>query len=260
LILLIASAIPVPADDTAYRSEGDSIAEGLATRFSLSGTPALDPHPRLNVLPGTRSADPAAGLIPTRLESGLRGTRDQSPGATGDRKRSRLSGELGIGYAAFTTKGIGGGIRYGMAFLAMASPRIGFEVALERLKAPVDGDVDPLGLGKGTLYVTPLSVNMQHRWPEMGRFTPYALLGVGFHFALFLPEEGDEDVADRLALILGGGVDTRIGRNVTLHTGLKFTPIPTWVQAKGSNPEPDDQNKIWINPFTLTLGIKYYFE
>jgi outer membrane protein W len=147
-----------------------------------------------------------------------------------------------------------------MAFMGKVSPRLGIEFILERLRAPVDGDVDPFGLGAGTFYVTPLSVNMQYRWPEIRRFIPYAMLGVGFHFAHFLPEEGHEEVADRLAHIFGRGADTRIGRNTSLHLGLKFPPVPTWVQEKGSQPEPDEQEKLWLNPVILTVGIKYFFD
>jgi hypothetical protein len=52
----------------------------------------------------------------------------------------------------------------------------------------------------------------------------------------------------------------RIGRNLALHTGLKFAPVPTWVQEKGSHPEPDEQDKLWLNAFTFTLGIKYFLD
>ncbi len=45
-----------------------------------------------------------------------------------------------------------------------------------------------------------------------------------------------------------------------MHLGLKFAPVPTWVQEKGSHPEPDDQEKIWLNAFSFTLGIKYFFD
>jgi hypothetical protein len=92
-------------------------------------------------------------------------------------------------------------------------------------------------------------------------FTPYALLGVGFNFAHFLPEEGEEKVADRLALIFGGGVETRIGRKIALHTGVKFTPLPTWVQDKSDHhPDPNEQEKFWLNLLTLSVGIKYHFD
>ena len=59
---------------------------------------------------------------------------------------------------------------------------------------------------------------------------------------------------------IGGGTDMRIGHNTSLHLGLKFTPVPTWVQEKGSHPEPDDMEKIWLNAFTFTLGIKYFLD
>jgi hypothetical protein len=259
LILLVASAGTALANGGAYRSAGEPDEADLVARFSLVGSVAPIPGAPLDLY-GERALEPSAYVPPVRFESGLTGTRVLAAEDTEVRRRTRLSGELGIGYAAFTTKGIGSGIRYGMAFMGKVSPRIGIEVVLERLRAPVDGDVDPFGLGGGTFYVTPLSVNLQHRWPESGRFIPYALLGVGFHFAHFLPEEGHEEVADRLALIFGGGTDIRFGRNTSLHLGLKFSPVPTWVQEKGSHPEPDDQVKIWINALTLTLGIKYFLD
>ncbi|MFA9452458.1 MAG: hypothetical protein ACERK6_00975 [Candidatus Aminicenantaceae bacterium] len=259
VVLLFASVGAAQANNDGHRSEKEMTAGDLTERFSLIEPGAPDSYPFLDLF-GKRVIDSSAYLEPVRFESGLVGTRGQAADDTTTRRRTRLSSELGIGYAAFTTKGIGGGIRYGMAFMGKVSPRIGIEFILERLRAPVDGDVDPFKLGAGTLYVTPLSVNVQYRWREKGRFTPYALLGVGFNFYHFLPEEGHEEVADRLALILGGGVDTRIGQNTSLHLGLKFAPVPTWVQEKGSHPEPDDQEKIWLNPFTFTLGIKYFFD
>jgi len=259
LILLFASATTALANNDVYRSERDSTVGDLTARFALAEPAALEPYARLNLY-GEPMLDPTAYVQPVRFAPGLPGARVQAAEGASPRRRTKLSGEISLGYAAFTTKGIGGGIRYGMAFLGMVSPRIGIEFILERLRAPVDGDVDPLKLGAGTLYVTPLSVNMQYRWPEKGRFTPYALLGVGFNFYHFLPEEGHEKVADRLALIFGGGADTRLGHNTSLHMGLKFAPIPTWVQEKGGHPEPDDQEKIWLNTFTFTLGIKYFFD
>ena len=259
LILLLASAGMGSANDDVYRTVGDPDAGGLAARFSLVESVALIPGAPFDLY-GERVLEPSAYVPPVRFESGLTGTRVLAAEDTEVRRRTRLSGELGIGYAAFTTKGIGSGIRYGMAFMGKVAPRIGIEVLLERLRAPVDGDVDPFGLGAGTFYVTALSTNLQHRWPESGRFIPYAMLGVGFHFAHFLPEEGHEDVADRLALIFGGGTDIRFGRNTSLHLGLKFAPVPTWVQEKGSHPEPDDVEKIWLNAFTFTLGIKYFLD
>ena len=259
LILLFAVAGSALANDNAYGSGGNANEGDLVARFSLVESVASIPGAPLDLY-GERALKPSAYDQPVRFESGLSGARVLASEDTEVRRRTRLSGELSIGYAALTTKGIGGGIRYGMAFLGKVSPRIGIEVVLERLRAPVDGGVDPLRLGAGTMYVTPLSVNLQYRWPEMGRFIPYALLGVGFHFFHFLPEEGHEEVADRLALIFGGGTDMRIGRNTSLHLGLKFTPVPTWVQEKGSHPEPDDQEKIWLNAFTFTLGIKYFLD
>jgi hypothetical protein len=260
LILLFAFGGTALANDDVYRSVEEDLTEGsLVARFSLSDPVSSVPGAAL-ILYGERALKPPAYERPVRFESGLTGTRVLAAEDTEVRRRTRLSGELSIGYAAFTTEGIGGGIRYGMAFMGKVAPRIGIEIVLERLRAPVDGDVDPLKLGGGTLYVTPLSINLQHRWPEKGRFTPYALLGVGFHFAHFLPEEGNEEVADRLALIFGGGTDMRIGHNTSLHLGLKFSPVPTWVQEKGSHPEPDDQEKIWLNAFTFTLGIKYFLD
>ncbi len=259
VVLLFASVGAAQANNDGYRSEKEMTAGDLMERFSLIEPAAPESHAFLDLC-GESVIDSSVYVEPVRFESGLVRTRSQAADDTATRRRTRLSGELGIGYAAFTTKGIGSGFRYGMAFMGKVSPRIGIEFILERLRAPVDGDVDPFKLGAGTLYVTPLSVNMQYRWREKGRFTPYALLGVGFNFYHFLPEEGHEEVADRLALIFGGGADTRIGRNTSLHLGLKFAPVPTWVQEKGSHPEPDDQEKIWLNAFTFTLGIKYFFD
>jgi len=259
LILLFISTGTALANNDVHGSVRDSIEGNLIERFSLAEPVALIPGADLDLY-GERVFAQSAYVQPVRFESGLPGTRGQAAEDTALRRRTKLSGELSIGYAAFTTKGIGSDIRYGMAFMGKVSPRIGIEFILERLRAPVDGDVDPLKLGAGTLYVTPLSFNMQYRWREKGHFTPYALLGVGFYFYHFLPEEGHEKVADRLALIFGGGADMRIGHNTSLHFGLKFSPVPTWVQEKGSHPEPDDQEKIWINPFIFTLGIKYFFD
>ena len=36
--------------------------------------------------------------------------------------------------------------------------------------------------------------------------------------------------------------------------------VPTWVQEKGSHPEPDEQDKLWVNPVIITVGIKYFFD
>jgi hypothetical protein len=134
LVLLFASA--AQANDDVYRSENDSITGDLMDRFSLSGPEVALPrvHLELNL---ARALEPSAYVQPVRFESGLPGTRAQAAEDTALRRRTRLSGELSIGYAAFTTKGIGSGIRYGMAFMGKVSPRIGIEFILERLRAPV---------------------------------------------------------------------------------------------------------------------------
>lgn len=205
------------------------------------------------------------------------GQADSSPEQAKTRK---LAGVLRLGGATMLKDNYGGAFSYGGGFLILFSDEIALELILDRYSIPVKEDLQ--GLGEGTLQTTPLLFSAQKRFP-LGRFTPYASLGVGFYFFHYdrnkpMPHNGNGsetnigsgdnledpldayDVADRFALHVGGGVDVRVVGNLDLSADLRYSLVKTWVQERGAvHVKPEEQEKFSLNALTLYVGFRYYF-
>ena len=190
-------------------------------------------------------------------------------------KKRKLAGVLRLGGATMLKENYDSSFSYGGGFLHLFSDKIALEFILDRYTIPVNEDLG--GLGKGTLQTTPLLFSMQRRFP-LGRFTPYAAVGVGFYFFHYGREEatlhegevpdgdGHEDdgavydVTDRFALHFGGGLDFQVTGSLDLCADLRYSLVKTWVQAKGAvHVKPEDQTKFYLNALTFHVGFRYYF-
>ena len=180
-------------------------------------------------------------------------------------KKRRLAGVLRMGVASMLKENYESDFSYGGGFLILFSDIIALELILDRYHIPVNEDLG--GLSKGTLQTTPLLFSMQRRFP-MGRFTPYAALGVGIYFfhyeqedvALPVDHEQVYDVTDRYALHLGGGFDFQVTGSLDLCADLRYSLVKTWVQPRGAiHVKPENQDKFYLNALTLYIGFRYYF-
>jgi len=209
-----------------------------------------------NSLPAHWSDD---GILSTHVSAGE---------AQDEGHKRKLGIKLEIGGATITGGGYGTALAYGGGIYSLLSEKIALEVLLEHYEVPVHEDLG--GLGAGTLNVTPLLVNGQYRFP-LGSIVPYVLIGVGFYFFHFEPaeeverfaeEEGlpENEVVDRFALHLGGGLDFRVSHKLDFTVELKYNLAKTWVQERGlAHVEPAEQDIFNLYALAFVAGIKYYF-
>jgi hypothetical protein len=175
--------------------------------------------------------------------------------------KRKLGIKLEAGGATITGGGYESSFAYGGGVYTLLSEKIGLEFMLERYSIPANEDLG--GLGPGTLNVTPLLISTHFRFP-LGSFAPYVMVGTGFYFFHFESaeqlEHQEEEVVDRLALHLGGGLDFRLSRKLDFTAELKYNLARTWVQENGAlHVDPADQAKINLYSLAFVAGIRYYF-
>ncbi len=183
---------------------------------------------------------------------------------TTNEKKGKVAMEVSAGVATYSSTHYGSGFRYGLGLLTDLSKRVVLEILLERYTVSVDEEAEEMGAGK--LQVTPVLFNLQYRFSEDGPFIPYALVGVGFYFFHFQPEdleegeEQEEDLVDRFSLLFGGGAEYLVSSKLALLAELRYCLVKTWMQPLGEiDVDPDEQTKITPNSLVLSLGIRYYF-
>ena len=183
---------------------------------------------------------------------------------TTNEKKNKVAMEVSAGLATYTSKGYGGGFRYGLGLLTHLSKRVALEFLLERYTVSVDKEAEELGAGK--LQATPIQFNLHLCFAADKPLIPYALLGVSFYFFHFQPEgleegeEQEEDLVDRFSLLFGGGAEYHVSKKVAFHAELRYGLVKTWVAPVGeSDFEPDEETKITPNSLVVSLGLRYYF-
>jgi opacity protein-like surface antigen len=183
---------------------------------------------------------------------------------TTNETKGKIAMEVSAGMARYTSRHYGTGFRYGLGLLTDLSKRVALEFLLERYTVSVEEEAEELGAGK--LQVTPVLFNLHLRFSADKPLTPYALIGVGFYFFHFQPEdleegkEQEEDLVDRFSLLFGGGAEYLVSRKLAFLAELRYCLVKTWVQPIGEiDVDPDEQTKISPNSLVLSLGIRYYF-
>ncbi|MCX6568160.1 MAG: hypothetical protein NT147_03800 [Candidatus Aminicenantes bacterium] len=187
------------------------------------------------------------------------------PGSAEDGKL--LSVEMNAGAAFVTEKGFGHGLRYGGGILWQPSPRFGLEVLFEKYDVPVN--VGAEGLTPGEMRTNALLFNCLFYLTGRGLLRPYAIVGVGFHFIGYAPDNPvvgapELDFVDRMALQLGGGLDFRITSRLAVTGNVRYNMVKTWVETLPRtdpirNTDPTQQNILHLYALAASLGLKLSF-
>lgn len=194
--------------------------------------------------------------------------------APGDRLSARRSAGAVVefGLASFGAADFGHGPRYGAGLFFRTGRHAAIEVLVERFTVPVaEGaattEVRP-GLAVGQLTAT--TVLVDHHWHlfSHGRVLPYALIGVGFAFIGYAPDDealaGRRDFVDRLALQLGGGLEYRLTSRLAACVKARYHLVKTWLEdlprtAPIRDTDPLAQDMLNLYALELSLGIKLAF-
>jgi opacity protein-like surface antigen len=155
-----------------------------------------------------------------------------------------LSGDLPDGGLSY-----GGGIRWRM------SKTFGLGALIEKYS----GDA---------LVGTNVMLNSYVFFSGGRRFSPYAIVGLGFNSVEFNPDReyniDPGEIVDRMALQLGGGLEWRVLPPVSVTAEARSNLIKTWIMT-GPAPErirdidPRTRDIIHLYGLTLTAGLKFSF-
>jgi opacity protein-like surface antigen len=178
-----------------------------------------------------------------------------------------LSVEMNAGAAFVTETGYGHGLRYGGGILWQPSGKFGLEVLFEKYDVPVNGGAE--GLTPGEMRTNALLFNCQFYLTGRGLLRPYAIVGVGFYFIGYSPDNPvvgapELDFVDRMALQLGGGLDFRLSSHLAVTGSVRYNMVKTWVETlPRTDPirdtDPTQQNILHLYALASSLGLKLSF-
>ena len=178
-----------------------------------------------------------------------------------------LSVEMNAGAAFVTEKGYGHGLRYGGGILWQPSRRFGLEVLFEKYDVPVNEGAE--GLTPGEMKTNALLFNCQFFLTGRGLLRPFAIVGVGFYFIGYSPDNPVVgapvlDFVDRMAIQLGGGLDFRITSRLAVTGNVRYNMVKTWVETLPRaepirDTDPTQQNILHLYALASSLGLKFSF-
>jgi opacity protein-like surface antigen len=182
----------------------------------------------------------------------------------------RFAVEIDSGPTSVKETGFGSGWRYGGGMFFRTGHRMGVEVMLESFGVPVAAGTADLA-SAGRMTMTTLLVNEQLFVLTHGRILPYALMGIGFSFISFAPDDGpanlpQRDFVDRMALQLGAGLAFRITRSLSVTGKARYNLVKTWIENPGlrsrdpvRETNPLEQNMLHLYGLELGLGVRLGF-
>jgi opacity protein-like surface antigen len=182
----------------------------------------------------------------------------------------RFAIEIDSGRTSVKEAGFGSGWRYGGGVFFRTGHRMGVEIMLESFGVPVAAGTDNLA-SAGKMTMTTLLFNEQLYVLTRGRILPYALMGIGFSFIGFAPDDWPADLpqrdfVDRMALQLGAGLIFRITRSLSVAGKARYNLVKTWIEDPGlrtGDPirvvDPLEQNMLHLYGLELGLGVRFGF-
>jgi opacity protein-like surface antigen len=201
----------------------------------------------------------AGALVATPVE--VRGDESVIP---------RFAVEIDSGRTSVKETGFGSGWRYGGGVFFRTGHRMGVEIMLESFGVPVAAGTDNL-VSAGKMTMTTLLINEQLFVLTHGRILPYALMGIGFSFISFAPDDWpadlpQRDVVDRMALQLGAGLIFRITRSLSVTGKARYNLVKTWIENPGPksgdpirDTNPLEQSMLHLYGLELGLGVRLGF-
>jgi opacity protein-like surface antigen len=178
----------------------------------------------------------------------------------------RFAVTVDAGAVSVKEEGFGTGRRLAGGVFFRTGHRMGIEIQVENFGVAIaEGAVEELGAGR--MNMTTLLINEELYFVTHGRVLPYGLAGIGFTFVGYAPDAPqpvEKDFVDRLALQLGGGVDIKVRRNLSLNVKARYNMVKTWVEELPRtepirNTDPLAQHMLHLYGLELGLGIKLSF-
>jgi len=182
----------------------------------------------------------------------------------------RIAVEIDSGRTSVKETGFGNGWRYGGGVFFRTGHRMGVEIMLESSGVPVAAGTDDLA-SAGRMTMTTLLINEHLFVLSHGRILPYALMGIGFSFISFAPDDWPADLpqrdfVDRMALQLGAGLIFRVSHRLSIAGKARYNLVKTWIENPGirsGDPiritDPLDQNMLHLYGLELGLGVRLGF-
>ena len=180
----------------------------------------------------------------------------------------RFALEIDYGRASVKETGFGSGWRYGGGVFFRTGHRMGVEIMLESFGVPVAAGAGDLA-SAGRMRMTSLLINEQLYVLTKGRILPYALLGIGFTFIGYAPDnwpagEPQKGFVDRLGLQLGGGLIFRITHRLSITGKARYNLVKTWIETLPRtepirDTDPLAQNLLHLYGLELGLGVRLGF-
>jgi len=148
-----------------------------------------------------------------------------------------------------------GGISYGGGVLWRMSRTFGLGILVERFNGE-------------TLVASNVMLNTYFFFASRSRLLPYAIAGLGFNSVEFDPSIEyfiyPGRFVDRMALQLGGGLEWRVVRRLSVTAEARSNLIKTWIMD-GPAPErirdidPATQDIVHLYGLTVAAGLKFSF-
>jgi len=180
----------------------------------------------------------------------------------------RFAVVLDSGAVSVKQPGFGSGVRHGGGVFFKTGHRMGIGLVLERYSVPVSLGAAGL-LSAGRMTMTTLLIDEQLYVLTEGRLLPYALMGIGFAFPVYAPDdwpagERRRVFVDRMALQVGAGLDVRVSSSLAVCGNARYNLVKTWMEDEGRtfpirDVDPLAQNMLHLYGLELSLGIKLAF-
>jgi opacity protein-like surface antigen len=180
----------------------------------------------------------------------------------------RFAVELDSGAVFVQESGFGSGVKYGGGAFFRTGHRTGIGLFLETFSVPVTSGAADL-LSAGHMTMTTLLVNEHLYVLTRGRILPYALMGIGFTFLGYNPDDWPAGTprrvfVDRMALQIGAGLDVRVSAALAVCGMARYNLVKTWMEDEGrTHPIRDDdplaQNMLHLYGLELAVGVKLGF-
>ena len=179
------------------------------------------------------------------------------------------------GYALPAEEGYGGAATFGFSLAYRVTANLAVEVSGLRFQSQLEGSSD--GLSRGKLATFPLSLNLKGSYPVNDRFSPYAIVGIGYFFNSFAlcdsvqaewnPVGFDvrEEVENSWGLLVGAGLDYFLTQNLSVNLDIRYCMSKTkgsWSftdQVTGTALSGNLQ-ELSLNTLVLGVGVKFYFS
>jgi opacity protein-like surface antigen len=177
----------------------------------------------------------------------------------------RFAVTVDAGAVSVKEAGFGTGQRFAGGVFFRTGHRTAIEIQVENFGVAIaEGAAD---LGAGRMNMTTLLINEELYFVTHGRILPYGLVGIGFTFIGYAPDAPqpvERDFVDRLALQLGGGLDLKIWRTLSLNARARYNLVKTWVEplprtAPIRDTDPLAQNMLHLYGLELGFGFKISF-